>query len=39
MDIKEWLPDFKVSTESDPDLMSYFVKTKHCEFKKGIANK
>ncbi|MCY9057732.1 hypothetical protein MOE81_07250 [Bacillus inaquosorum] len=29
MDIKEWLPVFKVSSESDKDLMKYFVKTKY----------
>jgi len=26
-DIKEWMPEFKVSAESDKDLMRYFVKT------------
>jgi len=28
MDIKEWLPEFSVSSEEDKDLMRYFVKTK-----------
>ncbi|WP_285716382.1 hypothetical protein [Pelosinus sp. IPA-1] len=28
-DIKEWLPVFKVSAESDRDLMGYFVKTEY----------
>lgn len=31
MDIKEWLPEFKVSSESDTELMTYFVKTKHLD--------
>ena len=26
-DIVDWLPEFKVSAESDRDLMRYFVKT------------
>lgn len=26
-DITEWMPEFKVSAESDRDLMRYFVKT------------
>ncbi|WP_214770526.1 hypothetical protein [Exiguobacterium sp. s133] len=29
MDIKEWLPSFKVSAESDKDLMRYFLKTQY----------
>lgn len=29
MDIKTWLPMFKVSSEADKDLMKYFVKTKY----------
>ena len=29
MDIKEWLPSFKVSAESDKDLMRYFLKTRY----------
>lgn len=29
MDIKEWLPEFKVSAETDEDLLSYFLKTEY----------
>jgi hypothetical protein len=29
MDIKEWMPEFKVSAESDPDLIKYFLKTEY----------
>jgi hypothetical protein len=31
MDIKDWLPEFKVSAESDADLLQYFLKTRYVE--------
>jgi len=31
MDIREWLPEFKVSAESDPELQRYFLKTNYVE--------
>lgn len=29
MDIKTWMPEFKVSAESDPELIKYFLKTRY----------
>jgi hypothetical protein len=31
MNIKEWLPEFKVSSESDDELIQYFFKTRHID--------
>ncbi len=31
MDIKQWLPEFKVSAESDAELLQYFLKTRYVE--------
>lgn len=29
IDVKLWMPEFKVSAESDPELIKYFLKTEH----------
>lgn len=31
MDIRDWLPEFKVSAESDAELLNYFLKTRYVE--------
>src|SRR3989339_1365878 len=31
MDIRDWLPEFKVSAESDTELLNYFLKTRYVE--------